>query len=342
MKIFIPFFLFKQKNKNAVSDVFTYVIDNYKDEEFIFSSIGDYQENVINRKIYNHNNKLFRFLYKIYLFVSSDIIWTVQGDRFSYLISKIFGKKLIVSFHADYTIMKQNCLENKINTFGYCKLGIFNLLKNADIIIPSSKYAKACLDEEYSCSIKHIYNGVDFNFFTQNTIKNESFTICFIGRYVDGKRAEIVFKLAKKLPNIKFIMAGGDIENSYLSSLDIPSNIQSIGWVDRDKIKELYSMSNLMIFPSISEGFGLVILEANACGLPVIASSIPVFKEIIQEQNGTLIDVDENEIENYIKAIKEYQRFIPDTREYILDKKYFLWKNVSENYIKIFKKLKGK
>jgi glycosyltransferase involved in cell wall biosynthesis len=341
MKIFIPFYLYKQKNKNAVSDIFTYVIDYYDENFFHFSALGDFNELSHNKSIYNIRNKLFRVIKKINLFLKTDTIWTVQGDRFSFIFSKVFRKRLIVSFHADYKTMKQNCLENKIKSIGYCTFGIFKLLGNADIIIPSSKYAKESLAEDYNTNIKYVYNGVDFDFFTnRNKPKEEKFTICFIGRYVEGKRAEIVFKLANKLPNINFIMAGGDLQNSYLSTLKKPDNIKSIGWVDRNKIKELYHQSNLMIFPSISEGFGLVILEANACGLPVIASNIPVFSEIIQNDNGTLIDVDNNEIDSYINAIKKYQEFIPNTRKSILNRDEFLWKNVSQNYINIFKKLK--
>lgn len=339
MKIFIPFYLYKQKNKSAVSDVFTYVIDYYDGDEFIFSALGDYDENICTRKVFNISNKYFRTIKKIWLFLSSDTIWTVQGDRFSFLISKIFKKKLIVSFHADYITLKQNCLEKKIQSCGYCKFGIFKLLQKADVIIPSSKYAKASLDDDYNTNIQYVYNGVDFDFFNKINKKDHNFTICFIGRYIESKRVDLVLKLAEKLPKINFIMAGGDIENSYLSSLNIPSNITSIGWVNREKIRELYQFSDVMIFPSISEGFGLVILEANACGLPVIASNIPVFREIIQDENGILIDLDENEIDNYIKAIRRYQNYLPDTRKYILEKKDFIWKNVSNNYINIFKKL---
>ncbi len=340
MKIFIPFYLHKQKNKNSVSDVFTYVIDYYDGDDFIFNALGDFNKSTKNQNIYNVDNKFFRLLLKkISFFLRTDTIWTVQGDRFSFFMAKIFMKKLIVSFHGDYQTIKMDYL-NKIGVLGYYRFGIVNLLKSADIIIPLSKSVKTDLDKEYTTTIEYVYNGVDLEFFKGHGNDKNDFTVCFIGRYVESKRADLVFKIAEKLPKINFIMAGGDIENSYLSSLDKPLHVKSIGWQDRNRIKELYLESSVMIFPSISEGFCLVILEANASGLPVVVPNLPVFREIIQDDNGTLIDIDENELENYVKAIKKYQNYIPDTRGFILKKQQFLWKNVSKNYIQLFQKLK--
>lgn len=340
MKIFINYYLHKQKNENAISDVFTYVIDHYDGDDFIFNALGDFNKSTKNQNIYNINNKFFRLLKKISFFLKTDAIWTVQGDRFSFFIKKIFMKKLIVSFHGDDKTIEIYRLNNKINVLGCYRFGIVNLFKSADIIIPLTKYVKRYLDKEYTSIIEYIYNGVDFDFFKGHGNDKKDFIVCFVGSYVRRKRPDLVFKIAEKLPKINFIMAGGNIENSYLSSLDKPLNVKSIGWQDRNRIKEVYLESSIMIFPSISEGFSLAMLEANACGLPVVTSNIPIFREFIQDGNGTLIDIDENELENYIKAIKKYQNYIPDTRGFILKQKQFFWENVSKNYIQLFQKIK--
>lgn len=57
-------------------------------------------------------------------------------------------------------------------------------------------------------------------------------------------------------------------------------NIRFLGRVSDDELLSLYNQAECLIFPSVYEGFGLPLLEAMACGCPVLASDIPVFKEV--------------------------------------------------------------
>jgi alpha-1,3-rhamnosyl/mannosyltransferase len=53
-----------------------------------------------------------------------------------------------------------------------------------------------------------------------------------------------------------------------------------VDYVDRQSLRALYSAAGAFVFPSLSEGFGLPILEAMAAGLPVIASDLPALREV--------------------------------------------------------------
>jgi glycosyltransferase involved in cell wall biosynthesis len=53
-----------------------------------------------------------------------------------------------------------------------------------------------------------------------------------------------------------------------------------LGRVSDERLVELYNAADVLLFPSWAEGFGLPVLEAMACGTPVVASDIPVLREV--------------------------------------------------------------
>lgn len=59
--------------------------------------------------------------------------------------------------------------------------------------------------------------------------------------------------------------------------------IQYFGYISEDMKKKMYNEADLFIFPSLYEGFGMPVLEALSCGLTVIVSDIPIFKELFSD-----------------------------------------------------------
>lgn len=75
------------------------------------------------------------------------------------------------------------------------------------------------------------------------------------------------------------------------SGLREGTDIRLLGVVDDERIPVLYHAADLLVFPSVKEGWGLVNLEAMASGVPVLTSDLPVFREYLRsEENALLVD----------------------------------------------------
>jgi len=117
-------------------------------------------------------------------------------------------------------------------------------------------------------------------------------TILFIGRITKAKGLRILIKALKKLEidfnkELKLLIVGGDIsgamhseiesrEKKYIkkqiNELNLSDDVIFLGPIDREKLPYYYSLADICVIPSLYESFGLVAVEAMACGTPVIAS----------------------------------------------------------------------
>ena len=75
------------------------------------------------------------------------------------------------------------------------------------------------------------------------------------------------------------------------SGLVLDQDLFLAGTVSDPQIDSLYRAADVFTFPSVKEGWGLVVLEAMAAGVPVITSDLPVFREYLKcEENALLVD----------------------------------------------------
>ena len=112
-------------------------------------------------------------------------------------------------------------------------------------------------------------------------------------------------------PDVKLVIAGDGPHKGSLqeltNKLDINNNITFAGYVTPNEKKKLLAESNALLFPSIIEGFGLVMLESFQQNRPVIVSDIPPMSDIVENnKTGLVIDPhDENKwAESIIQLIK--------------------------------------
>jgi glycosyltransferase involved in cell wall biosynthesis len=120
-----------------------------------------------------------------------------------------------------------------------------------------------------------------------------------VGRLVFYKNLEVVIKsigiLKKTQPNVKLVLIGDGPHKKSLQELTyqlgLESNIEFLGYTSFDEKMKIIAASNALVFPSLCEGFGLVILEAFSQRKPVLVSNIKPMSDIISDQkHGFVLD----------------------------------------------------
>lgn len=94
---------------------------------------------------------------------------------------------------------------------------------------------------------------------------------------------ELAVELLKTRPDLEFVQVGGRFDaeqRSFLSSAGILSRVRQLESLSRAELAPHYRAAKAVLLPSTAEGFGLPIIEALACGTPVIASDIPVVRQV--------------------------------------------------------------
>ncbi len=185
------------------------------------------------------------------------------------------------------------------------------VLQLADIIATTSHHVVDDVESnigKINCPKKYFSTGVNLSMLKplQTTTKdNLLLTVC---RIVPIKRLENLISsipfVKEKFPEIKLKIIGPGQNSKYgkylrklAKNLKCEKNIDFLGPIPNDELLEHYQSSKILILPSISEGQPMVILEAMACGLPVIATPVGSIPTMIDDgKTGYLLHQNQPEI----------------------------------------------
>jgi glycosyltransferase involved in cell wall biosynthesis len=240
-------------------------------------------------------------------------------QRFYYNISKAciktkkkFNIPLIYSIHDPSPIHVENLFLRNLGIF-YDKIWGKNLIKNSDALIAGSKFTEDEIRKNLNCKkdIHIIPYGVDTSLFRPLNLKKEK-TILSVGRLTPEKGFKYLIEafriISKKHPEYKLVIVGTGPELENLKKISNNLNVEFLHNVKDQELVELYNKSALFALPSMLEGFGLVVLEALSCGLPIVATNVGAIKEIVGE-SGVVV-----EPENSIKLAKGIERVIENQK----------------------------
>lgn len=173
-------------------------------------------------------------------------------------------------------------------------------------------------------SIRIVPNGVSKNINVKIDYKDSKyFTVGFIGSIIRNKRWDLVVDAVVKVhherENIRLIIVGDGPEANYLKKYIAAYKkfIFYLGYVE-NAMESIMPYINLLVLPSLHEGQPMVILEAMAHGIPVIATSVGSIPDcIVHGKNGFLVKGDSSdEIAHYIKLIIDNNDLYNDLKQY--------------------------
>lgn len=192
---------------------------------------------------------------------------------------------------------------------------IKNVLKSADSVLAVSNALK---HEIIATGVNGIanktrlsWNSVDINKFSnkENTSFKDEYRISdkpvvlFIGNLIKRKNVESLIE-AKKIANSDYylvIVGDGPLFKKLKKKVD-DENVRDVIFTgSRDDVENIIPSADVLVLPSFSESFGLVLIEALACGKPVIGSDVGGITEIINDDVGLLIDP--NKVSSIARAI---------------------------------------
>ena len=118
----------------------------------------------------------------------------------------------------------------------------------------------------------------------------ETLEVLHVGSSIPRKRIDVLLKVVAaarvQFPNLRLIRVGGVLDagqQRLAQALKLEGSIVTMPFLEREVLAALYRRAAIVLLPSDAEGFGLPVIEAMACGTPVIVSDIPVLREVAAE-----------------------------------------------------------
>ncbi len=196
-----------------------------------------------------------------------------------------------------------------------------------------------------------IPNGINVEKFDVKKVSHSTFIIGFVGRVTEIKDLKTAFKAVKlvsaEVKDLKFLLIGPTDEEPeyYEFCLELVENLRLqsvVEFVGKANVLDYYPLIDVLILSSISEGQPLVILEAMAAGIPVVATDVGACRELLEDENGQSgFVVSPKDYVNLAKAIlklhndRELSLVFSKNGKEVVRKKYTLEKMIN-SYEKLY------
>lgn len=275
------------------------------------------------------NNHEVDVLNNINLFKRYDLIIPTNGRMQVFLVrllTWLTNSKMIVSGQSGIG------LDDRLNLYSF-----------PDYFIPLTNFAKKWADRINPFVNKVVIpNGVDLKKFnskktnSKNTIK----TVLAVGAFTKEKRHELTIDAVSRTKNTKLIIAGGGGDRKkeiidYGTSKLGKERFEVLS-VSHSQMPEIYKRADLFVFPTVPwESFGIVMLEALASNLPVVATDDPIRREIVGDAG---LFVDPTNADSFANTINEALKTNWGDKPRKQAEK-FSWDIIAKKYEDLFKSL---
>lgn len=353
--------LLPEKILNKVSDR----IDHSLGSLYIKSFVSlDLIYKILLRNNVGNRKKIILLYNKIFDFFASkqiqecDVFHFVSSIGYkSALKAKKLGAKIVVDERAEHPVFLEEILREELNNrFNYVKYKdayrVFwkeSVLKEyvlADYFIVASNFVKRTFIEQGvdSKKIFVVPYGCDLSRFYPVPKKDNKFRILYVGQITPRKGVHYLLEAFKKMDNkeSELVLIGKiddvmkDLVNEYLME---NKNIKHYSYVPNNQLRDYYTNSSVFVLPSLSDAFGLVVLEAMACGLPVIVTENVGAADIIEDGiDGFIIPIRNSDaIMEKLQILYKDQSLLKNMGEKaIIKSRKYNWDSYEESLIKVY------
>lgn len=252
------------------------------------------------------------------------------------LASKIKRKPLYATWHEVWGKKYWNEYLGKLGSIGYIVERL--AVRMPDVLIAASTQTADALSQTLKVSqpIHTIESGIDISHIQNLTAYPSTVDIVYIGRLVAHKNVDYILKavaeIKKRRPNIQCRIIGEGPERKKLETLAtdlcIKDDVSFIDFQEKhDDALSLMKAGKVFVLPSTREGFGLVALEANAVGLPVVTVNAPANAtcKLIEKNNGVITNLSVRDLTRGIEKALSGE-FLPEECTYSAMK--YDWSNI--------------
>lgn len=250
-------------------------------------------------------------------------IYTCRGFRFEHELG--FKRKLLILLEKITALSAHRvvCISKSVQELGI-KNRIFDNLKSLVINKGSSNGVNLELFSKSKVS------PIDIDFLNKKYNLENKFIFGFVGRIIDRKGISELYesfsRLYKDSPNIRLLLVGPLEENqignkNLINQINNHVGIINIGKVSHEEVPKYLSLMQVFVLPAYWEGFGNVLIQAAAMGVPVISTYSTGCKDAVKDNfNGELVNI--GNIEDLTSVMLKF------SKDFDLLKKY------SENGVK--------
>jgi len=263
------------------------------------------------------------------------------------LLGRHFGKPVVISaLGTDINLIPQYTLPRRmIQWAAHNAAGITTVcraLKDGlvDLGVPES-------------SIRVVLHGVDLQLFQppanreelRTTLRLKRPTLLSVGHLIERKGHYIAIEALKSLPEMELVIAGDGPEEASLKRLadscGVASRVRFLGHVNQGDLRTYYGAADALILASSREGIANVLLEAMACGTPVVATKVWGAPEVVTAPEAGVL-VPERTPAALAASVQDLFDNYPDrvaTRRFV---EKYSWAQTTEDHLALLNQILGK
>ncbi|MBW4554048.1 MAG: glycosyltransferase family 4 protein [Aphanocapsa sp. GSE-SYN-MK-11-07L] len=191
------------------------------------------------------------------------------------------------------------------------------------------------LPEDQSQSFRHAHN-----------VSPNTFCLLNVGGNHPRKNLIGILKALKLIKqrglSVQFWKVSDDFKDDdkrFIQANGLGDSIKYLGYLDKTTLVKAYNAANVLVAPSFHEGFGITLLEAMACGIPVITSNVSAMPEVVNDA-GILVDPKDSQvIADSMYRLYDNPIYSQELREKGLKRAQSLtWKKVAEQMSEVYQK----